>query len=68
MAIYIYYTGLLNAVGRSVHLHGPSRLLVVNYFLIMTESHVFCINICVTYQPQRPTSKSLADYFPADQH
>ena len=48
--IYIYYTALLNAVERSVHLYGPSRLPVVNYFSIMTvakpimtavkESHV----------------------------
>ena len=52
----IYYTALLNAVERSIHLHGPSRLPVVNYFSIMTavkESHVFRINPCVIYQPQR---------------
>ena len=45
-----YYTALLNAAERSVHLHGPSRLPVVNYFSIITiakhimeyikESHV----------------------------
>ena len=33
---YIYYTALLNAVERSIHFHGPSRLPVVNYFSIMT--------------------------------
>ena len=27
---------LLSAMERSVHLHGPSRLPVVNYFSIMT--------------------------------
>ena len=53
----------LNTVERSVHLHGPSRLPVVNYFAIMTvakhimtavkESHVFRINPRVTYPPQR---------------
>ena len=30
-----YYTALLNAVDRSVHLHGPSRLPAVNYFSII---------------------------------
>ena len=60
---YIYYTALLNAVERSVHLHGPSRLPVVNCFSIMTVAmhimttvkvtHVFRINLCVTYPPQR---------------
>ena len=49
-----YYTALLNAVERSVHL--------VNYFSMMTvamhimtavkESCVFRINPCLTYQPQ----------------
>ena len=52
-AIGVYYVDLLNAVERSVHLHGPSRLQVVNYFSIMPiamhimtavkESHVFRI-------------------------
>ena len=31
-----YYTALLNAVERSVHLQGPSRTPVVNYIPIMT--------------------------------
>ena len=31
----IYYTALLNAVERSVHLHGPSQLQVVNNCLII---------------------------------
>ena len=31
-----YYTALLNTVERSIHLHGPSRIPVVNYFSIMT--------------------------------
>ena len=67
--MYYYYTALLNAVERSVHLHGPSRLPVVNYFSIMTvamhimtavkESHVFRINPCVTYPPQRPRKRRL---------
>ena len=34
-----YYTALLNVVERSVHLHWPSRLLVVNYFSIMTNAY-----------------------------
>ena len=34
--MYVYYTALLNAVKRSVSLHGPSQLPVVNYFSIMT--------------------------------
>ena len=39
--INIYYTPLLNAVERSIHLHGPSRLPAVNYFLIMTvDKHI----------------------------
>ena len=33
--ILFNYTALLNAVERSVHWHGPSRLPVVNYFSIM---------------------------------
>ena len=32
----VYYTSLLNAVQRSVHLHGPSRLPAVDYSSIMT--------------------------------
>ena len=61
--ILLYYTALLIAVERSVHMRGLSRLRVMNYFSIMTvamyiitavkESHVFCINPCVTYPPQR---------------
>ena len=64
---------LLNTVERSVHLHGPSRLPVVNYFSIMTvamhimaavkESHVFHINPCVTYQPQRTRLLSNVNIF-----
>ena len=63
MYITVYYAALLDAVERSVHLHGPSRLPVVNYFSIMTvamhimtavkESHMFRINPRVTYPPQR---------------
>ena len=34
--IFFYSTALLSAVERSVHLHGPSRLPMVNYFSIMT--------------------------------
>ena len=30
-----YYTALLNAVERSIHLHGPSQLPAVNNFLII---------------------------------
>ena len=30
VTIVIYYTALLNAIERSVHLHGPSQLPVVN--------------------------------------
>ena len=33
VTIVIYYTVLLNAVERSVYLHGPSQLPVVNTFL-----------------------------------
>ena len=59
--MYIYYTALLCDVKRSVHFHGPSQLLVVNYFLIMTaveESGVIHVSYHstsspVTYQPQR---------------
>ena len=43
-----HYTALLNAVEHSVHLHGPYRLPVVNYFSIMCSS-----SSPVTYQPQR---------------
>ena len=64
---------------RSVHLHGPSRLTVVNYFSIITivmhimtavkESHVSRINPRVTYQPQCPRLlNDVNDYFSADQH
>ena len=53
--LHYYYTALLNVVERFVHLHGPSRLPVVNYFSIMTVAkhmtavkesgviHIFCI-------------------------
>ena len=61
--ICFYYTALLNPVECSVHLHGPSRLPVVNCFSIMTVAmhimttvkvtRVFRINLCVTYPPQR---------------
>ena len=34
VTIFSYYTAPLNAVERSVHLHGPSQLPVVNTFLI----------------------------------
>ena len=51
--IYIYYTALLNAVER-IHLHGPSRLPVVNYFsmtvamhITVKESHVFRQRQCL---------------------
>ena len=50
-----YYTALLNAVECSVHLHGPSRLPVVNYFSIMTVAmHIMTAvkESLVTYQPQ----------------
>ena len=36
-----YYTALLNAVKHSVHLHGPSQLLVVNYFLIIQRCYAY---------------------------
>ena len=36
LVIIIYYTALLNAVERSIHLRGPSRLPVVNNFSRMT--------------------------------
>ena len=40
-----YYTALLNAVERSIHLHGPSRLPVVNYFSIMTVAmHIITLS------------------------
>ena len=32
VTIVIYYTALLNAAERSVHLHGPSKLPAVNFF------------------------------------
>jgi hypothetical protein len=35
VTIVIYYTALLNAVERSVHLHGPLQLPVVNNCLII---------------------------------
>ena len=35
VTIVIYYTALLNAVERSVHLHEPPQLLVVNNCLII---------------------------------
>ena len=34
-----YYTALLSAVERSIHLHGPSRLPVVN-FLVTVAKHM----------------------------
>ena len=56
----LYYTALFNAVEHSVHLHGPSRLPVVNYFSIMTvamhtavkESHVSHITTWVVLQSE----------------
>ena len=36
--VFIYYTALLNAVERSVHLHGPSRLPAVNYFFLQGKT------------------------------
>ena len=57
--IYIYYKALLNAVERSVHLHGPSRLPAVNYFVtaknIMTavkESRFFASDLHLWITPQ----------------
>ena len=51
-----YYTALLSAVERSVHLHGPDRLLVVNHFSIMTVAqHIMTYHSAsspITYQPR----------------
>jgi hypothetical protein len=41
VTIVIYYTVLPNAVERSVHLHGPSQLPVVNTFLIIHRCQVY---------------------------
>ena len=39
-----YYMALLNAVGRSVHLHGPSRLPVVNYVRdVLNNYNYYCL-------------------------
>ena len=61
MITFSYDTPLLNAVERSVHSHGPSRLSVVELFFSNDRCYaynyvyndVFRINLFVTDPPQR---------------
>ena len=54
-----YNTALLNAVERSIHLHGPSRLPVVNYYYYNDRCQgksglsYHSASSPVSYQPQR---------------